>query len=168
MWVTSRKPSVVIIPALAPLYSRIALVATVVPWMRRPRSFGSTPAWRQSSPIPSTIVALVSPPLESFRTEVSPASLSKRTKSVKVPPTSIPIVFMLLLPLSLGFGGVGGREVRGGVPERSVGDGERRLHLGEDGAAAVACLAGEGDDAAALEARFVGGGGHPPPADHGV
>ena len=54
---TSSKPSVVRIAVTAPFCSRMALVATVVPWMKRSTSAGRAPAsastWVTAAPMPS-------------------------------------------------------------------------------------------------------------------
>ena len=52
---TSRKPLVVMSPTLAPLCSRMALEATVVPWRISSSAVGEMPVSRKSSLKPSTM-----------------------------------------------------------------------------------------------------------------
>src|SRR5271169_6398409 len=96
MWTISRYPAVVIMPVTAPSCSNTALVPIVVPcntWSiaGRGRSKRS-----HSSPIPAT-----TPRDGSSRVvgvlwiKVRPDSVSAKTMSVKVPPTSTPIRYIL-------------------------------------------------------------------------
>ena len=101
---TSRKPSVVIIPAFAPLRSSRALVATVVPWII------------VETELKSRLVAAIIPlknPLDwsplvdgTFSTCTSPNTSSSDRISVKVPPTSTPITidFLIYFPWRYNLG----------------------------------------------------------------
>ena len=81
----SRKPRLVTKATLAPLRSRIALVATVDPWTRSLTRLGSIPAERSESKAPISGLPGV---LGTFTTSTRLPSTA--TRSVKVPPTSIP------------------------------------------------------------------------------
>ena len=84
---TSRKPSVVTKPVLAPLRSRMAFVAMVEPWRKVVMSFGSRPVFFRTSITPSMNVGGV----EGILWLVTwPVSSLRHTKSVNVPPMSIP------------------------------------------------------------------------------
>src|SRR5215470_4616448 len=88
---TSSKPAVVRTAVSAPFCSRMALVATVVPWMTRSTSPGLAPAMsrmrRVAAPMPSSRSFGV---LGTFVSASCP-SRSRATMSVKVPPMSRPI-----------------------------------------------------------------------------
>src|ERR687892_161629 len=94
---TSSKPSVVRIAVTAPFCSRMALVATVVPWMKRSTSADRAPAsastWVTAAPMPSRRSFGV---LGTFVSASRPAR-SRATMSVKVPPMSTPICTVDLL-----------------------------------------------------------------------
>ncbi len=81
----SRKPRVVTKATAAPLRSRIALVATVEPWTRSVTAAGSMPAAASEANAPSSGLAGV---LGTFTTSTRVPSTA--TRSVNVPPTSIP------------------------------------------------------------------------------
>src|SRR5882724_8932300 len=88
---TSSKPSVVRTAVTAPFCSRMALVAMVVPWMKRSTSPGWPPASASTlvtaAPMPSSRSFGV---LGTFVSASRPAR-SRATMSVKVPPMSTPI-----------------------------------------------------------------------------
>src|SRR5215510_1230032 len=94
----SRCPSVVSMPTLAPLRSRSALVATVVPCTTRsvaPSSAPvSVPRSRASSAMPSITPMEGSPGVEADLAMATRPSESTATRSVKVPPTSMPMRYM--------------------------------------------------------------------------
>src|SRR5262252_3307799 len=94
----SRCPSVVSMPTLAPLRSRSALVATVVPCTTRsvaPSSAPvSVPRSRASSAMPSITPMEGSSGVEADLAMVTRPSASTATRSVKVPPTSMPMRYM--------------------------------------------------------------------------
>ena len=88
---TWRNPSVVTRPTRAPLPSRIALVATVVPCSTCAISRGSTPAAAQTFARPLITPSAWSAGVEGvLARHVRPVSSSTRSRSVKVPPTSTP------------------------------------------------------------------------------
>ena len=88
---TCRKPFVVTSPTVAPLPSRIALVATVVPCSTCATSLMSMPASAQTRPIPVSTPTAWSAGVEAvFARQVAPLSSSTSSTSVKVPPTSTP------------------------------------------------------------------------------
>src|SRR5262245_19910308 len=88
---TSRKPAVVNNPVRAPLRSSSALVATVVPWETEVSAAGGTRARTSRPARPSTKARAGSAGVEgTFALWTSPVSSSTRTKSVKVPPVSMP------------------------------------------------------------------------------
>src|SRR3990172_2326686 len=103
----SRWPSVVSMPTFAPLRSSSALVATVVPWTMRSvassrerRSLASSTARR---PRPSMTPMDGSSGVEADLAIVTRPSRSTATRSVNVPPTSIPMRYTsaaLSLPAS--------------------------------------------------------------------
>ncbi len=86
----SRIPSVVITPTMAPRDSSIVFVAVVVPWRS---SSTSRRAARRSTPS-TTARDGSSGVVGSFATSTAPVSVSARTTSVNVPPTSTPIMRM--------------------------------------------------------------------------
>src|SRR2546428_9144624 len=100
---TSSKPSVVRTAVTAPFCSRIALVAMVVPWMKRSTSPGWPPASARTlvtaAPMPSSRSFGV---LGTFVSESRPAR-SRATMSVKVPPMSTPICTVVLLRGGSGY-----------------------------------------------------------------
>src|SRR5258705_2905311 len=91
---TSRCPAVVSIPTFAPLRSRRALVATVVPCTMRPVSASSparsVPSSAASRPRPSITPMDGSAGVEADLARLTPPASSTPTRSVKVPPTSTP------------------------------------------------------------------------------
>ena len=88
----SRKPLVVIRPVLAPLPSRMALVATVVPCMKRVTSAPEKPYSLWMTCTPSTTAADWSWREDgSLYTISSPVFSSTAQISVFVPPTSTPM-----------------------------------------------------------------------------
>src|SRR5574341_2194270 len=97
---TSRWPSVVRRPTLAPLRSRSALVATVVPWMidsvraRSPAT--SSPRSAARRPRPSISPSDGSRGVEADFAMTTRPRASTAARSVKVPPTSIPIRYTAL------------------------------------------------------------------------
>src|SRR5690348_13341273 len=94
----SRCPSVVSMPTVAPFRSRSALVATVVPCTTRsvaPSSAAvSVPSSRASSTIPSITPMDGSSGVEADLAIATRPSGSTATRSVKVPPTSMPMRYM--------------------------------------------------------------------------
>src|SRR5262245_23821796 len=98
----SRCPSVVSMPTLAPLRSRSALVATVVPCTTRsvaPSSAAvSVPSSRASSAMPSITPMDGSSGVEADLAMATRPSGSTATRSVKVPPTSMPRRYMSAAP----------------------------------------------------------------------
>ncbi len=88
---TCRKPSVVTSPTVAPLPSRIALVATVVPCSTWAIALRSTPACAQTMSMPCSTPTDWSCGVEAvLARQVDPACSSTSSTSVKVPPTSTP------------------------------------------------------------------------------
>src|SRR5262249_21029012 len=88
---TSSKPSVVRTAVTSPFCSRTALVATVVPWMKR-----STTPGRASAMASTLVTAAPIPSRRSFGVlgtfvNVNRPARSRATMSVKVPPMSTPI-----------------------------------------------------------------------------
>ena len=96
MWeraVCSRKrnPSVVMTPTRAPLPSRIAFVATVVPCRRFVIRSASMPAWPQIRSMPASTPSDESLGVDgTFARQVRPLLSSMSSRSVNVPPTSTP------------------------------------------------------------------------------
>src|SRR5215813_1545493 len=94
----SRCPSVVSMPTVAPLRSRSALVATVVPCTTRsvaPSSGAvSVPSSRARSAMPSITPMDGSSGVEADLAMATRPSGSTATRSVKVPPTSMPMRYM--------------------------------------------------------------------------
>src|SRR5207247_5335039 len=99
----SRWPSVVRMPTLAPLRSRSALVATVVPCTRRSvaarRARASAPSSRARSPMPSITPMEGSSGVDADLAMATRPSPSTATRSVKVPPTSTPMRYMSAPPV---------------------------------------------------------------------
>ena len=88
--IRSRKPAVVTSPTRAPRRWRMAFVATVVPWtMRRTRPAGASPSSPSSTARASSLGVD-----GTFASRIAPVSSSIATRSVKVPPTSIPATTM--------------------------------------------------------------------------
>ena len=85
--IESRKPSVTTSAVLAPLRSMMALVASVVPWMIRPRSAGFTPDSCRMSATPVNTPSSGARGVVSTFTEVR-LPFHSRQRSVKVPPMS--------------------------------------------------------------------------------
>src|SRR5436190_18406205 len=85
---TSRNPSVVTRPVVAPLRSTSALIPMVVPWITSRQSASRTPAWstQRRTPAKSSRGVLSALPLTT-----EPVASSSATRSVKVPPMSTPI-----------------------------------------------------------------------------
>src|SRR2546428_3633311 len=100
---TSSKPSVVRMAVTAPCCSRMALVAMVVPWMKRSTSPALPPARASTlvtaAPMPSSRSFGV---LGTFVSARRPAR-SRATMSVKVPPMSTPICSAVLLGRGSGY-----------------------------------------------------------------
>src|ERR1700675_2844857 len=98
----SRCPSVVSMPTLAPLRSRSALVATVVPWTIRSVAASSARASVPSSaakrPRPAITPIDGSSGVEADFAITTRPLLSTATRSVKVPPTSTPMRYMSAPP----------------------------------------------------------------------
>ena len=91
IWSTWRYPFVVTRPILAPLPSRMAFVATVVPCITWPMFRGSTPASEQTFEMPFSTPIEESAGVEgTLARNVSPFSSSMSSRSVNVPPTSTP------------------------------------------------------------------------------
>src|SRR5215468_7947101 len=94
----SRCPSVVSMPTLAPLRSRSALVATVVPCTTRSVAPSSAPVSaprpRASRAMPSITPMEGSSGVEADLAMATRPSESTATRSVKVPPTSMPMRYM--------------------------------------------------------------------------
>ena len=87
---TSRKPRVVMSPVTAPIFWRMVLDATVVPWTISVTSCGSTPAARSSAARPVTTARPGSSGVDETLLTRRVPSGSRRTMSVKVPPMSTP------------------------------------------------------------------------------
>ena len=88
---TCRKPFVVTSPTVAPLPSRIALVATVVPCSTWATSDSSIPAAAHTWPIPLSTPTAWSAGVEAvLARQVLPLASSTSSTSVNVPPTSTP------------------------------------------------------------------------------
>ena len=88
----SRKPRVVIMPAVAPRCCSAAFVATVVPWKMWSTSARPTPAALQISVTPRMNARDGSSGvLATLCVRVRLAVVSVNTMSVNVPPTSTPI-----------------------------------------------------------------------------
>ncbi len=88
---TWRKPLVVTSPTVAPLPSRMALVATVVPCSTDVTSDRSMPASRQACSMPESTPIAWSAGVEAvLARQVAPLSSSTSRTSVNVPPTSTP------------------------------------------------------------------------------
>src|SRR5713101_8493966 len=98
----SRWPSVVSMPTLAPLRSRSALVATVVPWTMRSVAANSDRASVPSSaarrPKPSITPIDGTSGVEADFAMTTRPWPSTATRSVKVPPTSTPMRYMSAAP----------------------------------------------------------------------
>ncbi len=91
IWSTWRKPWVVTSPTRAPLPSRIALVATVVPCRTWATSPSEMPAASQTWLMPCRTPTDWSAGVEAvLARQVSPLSSSISSTSVNVPPTSTP------------------------------------------------------------------------------
>src|SRR5438552_6240992 len=99
---TSRWPSVVSMPAFAPLRSSSALVATVVPWTMKSVAAsserGSVPSSAARRSRPSMTPMDGSSGVEVDLAIVTRPSWSTATRSVKVPPTSIPMRYISAAP----------------------------------------------------------------------
>src|SRR5439155_12263970 len=127
---TSRWPSVVNNPTLAPLCSRSALVATVVPCTMRSVCASiaarSRPIVSASNCSPSRTPTDGSDGVDGTLVRLALPAPSTATRSVKVPPTSIPMRYIIHL---------GGRLARGETCDlnRSHSSGPQRLGLGCDG-----------------------------------
>ena len=88
---TCRKPLVVTSPTVAPLPSRIAFVATVVPCSTCATSDRAMPASSQTFPMPASTPTAWSAGVDAvFARHVRPLASSTSSTSVKVPPTSTP------------------------------------------------------------------------------
>ncbi len=88
---TSRKPRVVISPTLAPFRSSRMFVATVVPCTRKSSASGALPASSSRARSPARPASDGSSGVEgSLWITTAPLSSSRKTRSVKVPPMSIP------------------------------------------------------------------------------
>jgi hypothetical protein len=88
---TCRKPFVVTSPTVAPLPSRIALVATVVPCSTWATSESAMPASAHTLPMPLRTPTDWSEGVEAvFARQVAPVASSTSSTSVNVPPTSTP------------------------------------------------------------------------------
>src|SRR5262245_20872622 len=100
----SRCPSVVRRPTLAPLCSSNALVATVVPWtihsLRASISARSMPRATANRSSPSITPSDWSSGVEGTLAIVTRPCASTDTRSVKVPPTSMPMRNTMLAPLA--------------------------------------------------------------------
>src|SRR5690242_10383138 len=95
----SRKPLVVIRPTLAPVRWITVLVTRVVPWITLCRRSTAIRASRSNRAVPSMMASLGSPGVvSSLPVWIRSAISSTRTKSVKVPPTSMPIRIRLSKP----------------------------------------------------------------------
>lgn len=80
---------------VAPLRSITALVAMVVPWPMNCTSPDLTPATSMTRLMPRTTVAARLPgSFNTFATCTSPVASCTRITSVKVPPTSMPILYI--------------------------------------------------------------------------
>ena len=88
---TSSKPSVVRTAVTAPFCSSTALVATVVPWMKRPTSAGAAPARASTRRTAWAVPCRRSLGVRRDLGEASRPSWPRATMSVKVPPMSTPI-----------------------------------------------------------------------------
>src|SRR5262245_35830015 len=87
-------------PVTAPSCSRMALVAMVVPWNTTSMVSRGMPYLSQSAIRPETTPREGSSGVvDTLWTAVWPASVSAKTRSVKVPPTSTPIIRIRFLPL---------------------------------------------------------------------
>src|SRR4051794_8869122 len=91
-WRIWPNPRVVMSPTRAPLDSRTALVATVVPWTRLPIASGPMPASAQMRRTPASTPCDGSAGVDGVLTRHwrRPPASSTRNRSVKVPPTSTP------------------------------------------------------------------------------
>src|SRR5438034_7075270 len=118
---TSRWPSVVSRPTFAPLRSSSALVATVVPWTMRSvlasRPARSVPHSPASRPRPSMRPSDWSRGVDAHLAMTTRPVSSTAARSVKVPPTSIPIRHIAL---------VEARAVAGLQPAREILDAHAR------------------------------------------
>src|SRR6267143_7062288 len=118
---TSRWPSVVSRPTFAPLRSISALVATVVPWTMRSvlasKPAGSVPHSPASRPRPSMRPSDWSRGVEAHLAMTTRPVSSTAARSVKVPPTSIPIRHIAL---------VESRAIAGLQPAREILDAHAR------------------------------------------
>gem|GEM_PF-5005947 len=86
----SRNPAVVISPTLTPLRSVRALITTVVPCAMKPMSAALTPPFFSTLSTPcSKLGGVVSDLAVVMRAWPVSASVSKQTRSVNVPPTSV-------------------------------------------------------------------------------
>src|SRR5450755_4595745 len=123
---TSRKPLVVIRPTCAILRSSIALVVVVVPWTIASSPAASTPAAASAARTPK---AWFSEVVGTLAICTWPVASSTTTRSVKVPPTSIPATRLIRRAAKASL--VDGDDVRldpgvdGAGPE-ARGDGLRR------------------------------------------
>ena len=90
---TSRKPRVVIRPTVAILRSSIALVVVVVPWTMASSEAGSMPAASIAARTPKAWLCTVVGTLAML---TSPLASSTTTRSVKVPPTSMPAIRLIV------------------------------------------------------------------------
>ena len=90
---TSRKPRVVIRPTFAILRSSIALVVVVVPWTMASSDAGSTPAAASAARTPNAWLSTVVGTLAIF---TSALASSTTIRSVKVPPTSMPAMRLVV------------------------------------------------------------------------
>ena len=76
---------------VAPFCSRMALVATVVPWMKRSTSPGAAPASASTRAVAAAMPSSKSLGVLGTLVSASRPLLSRATMSVKVPPMSTPI-----------------------------------------------------------------------------
>ncbi len=76
-------------PTLTPLRSVRALMTTVVPWARKSMAAGSIPALSITSITPCSKFGGVVSDFAVRMVVVPSAAISKATRSVKVPPTSV-------------------------------------------------------------------------------